>query len=70
MQNFLLRLKNACSMPKRLHFLGFIVSEGTVHMDGNKVAAVLKWPVPQSVKEVQRFLGFSNLGYRRFYSAF
>ena len=35
------------------YFLGFIVSEGTVHMDPDKVVAVLKWPVPQSVKEVQ-----------------
>ena len=26
-------------------FLGFLVSEGTVHMDPDKVVAVLKWPV-------------------------
>ena len=49
--------------------MGFIVSEGTVHMDPNKVAAVLKWPVPQLVKEVQRFLGFGNF-YRRFIQNF
>ena len=50
---------------KTVTFLGFIVSEGMVHMDPNKVTAVLKWRVPQSVKEVQRFLGFANF-YCRF----
>lgn len=46
-------------------FLGFIVSKGSVRMDPDKVVAVRNWPAPQSVKEVQRFLGFANF-YRRF----
>ena len=34
-------------------------------MDDKKVKAVLEWPLPQTVKELQRFLGFANF-YRRF----
>ncbi len=34
-------------------------------MDDKKVQAVLDWPQPQTVKELQRFLGFANF-YRRF----
>ena len=34
-------------------------------MSQSKVDAVLKWPVPQTVKQVQSFLGFANF-YRRF----
>ena len=29
-------------------------------MDPNKVSAVLNWPAPKFVKQIQRFLGFAN----------
>jgi len=34
-------------------------------MNNNKVKAILDWPVPRTVKQVQSFLGFANF-YRRF----
>ncbi len=46
-------------------FLGFIIRPGQVRMDPKKVQAVLDWPVPTSVKEVQRFIGFA-IFYRKF----
>ncbi len=46
-------------------FLEFIIRPGQVRMDPKKVQAVLDWPVPTSVKEVQRFIGFVNF-YRKF----
>ncbi len=46
-------------------FLGYIISQDGVSMDEKKVQAVLDWPQPQTVKELQRFLGFANF-YRRF----
>ncbi len=46
-------------------FLGYIISQEGVAMDENKVRAVLEWPQPHTVKELQRFLGFANF-YRRF----
>ena len=49
----------------QVEYLGLIVSEGEVHMDPLKVAAVKDWPVPKSKVEVQSFLGFVNF-YRCF----
>ncbi|KAL0183738.1 hypothetical protein M9458_019434, partial [Cirrhinus mrigala] len=46
-------------------FLGYVVSSEGVAMDDSKVQAVLRWPQPSTLKELQRFLGFSNF-YRRF----
>uniref|UniRef100_A0A672YRD9 Gypsy retrotransposon integrase-like protein 1 n=1 Tax=Sphaeramia orbicularis TaxID=375764 RepID=A0A672YRD9_9TELE len=50
-------------------FLGFIISEGSVQMDPDKISAVRDWPTPASRKEVQRFLGFANF-YRKFIRGF
>lgn len=46
-------------------FLGLVTSGGEIKMDLSKVKAVTDWPVPENVKQLQRFLGFSNI-YRRF----
>ncbi len=46
-------------------FLGYVISSGGVAMDKRKVRALVNWPRPHSVKELQRFLGFANF-YRRF----
>ncbi len=50
---------------KSVSFLGFIVSAGEIKPDPAKVEAVAKWPVPDTRKALQRFLGFANF-YRRF----
>ncbi|KAG1957249.1 retrotransposable element [Pimephales promelas] len=46
-------------------FLGYIVSSEGIRMDPEKVKAVVDWPIPDSRKALQRFLGFANF-YRRF----
>ncbi|KAG5721949.1 hypothetical protein E4T56_gene18387 [Termitomyces sp. T112] len=46
-------------------YLGVIVTPDGVHMDSTKVNAILNWPSPRNVKEVQSFLGFANF-YRCF----
>jgi len=48
-----------------IEFLGFIISPQCISMDQTKVQAVLDWPAPGNLKELQRFLGFSNF-YRKF----
>lgn len=46
-------------------FLGYVISQEGVAMDDQKVRAVVDWPQPCTVKELQHFLCFANF-YRRF----
>ncbi|KAL0204031.1 hypothetical protein M9458_002049, partial [Cirrhinus mrigala] len=50
-------------------FLGFVISSQGVAMDPQKMEAVRSWPLPTSLKQLQRFLGFANF-YRRFIQGF
>ena len=59
-----------CSFNKtEVEYLGLIISKGELHMDPVKLAAVKQWPQPKTVKDIQKFLGFSNF-YRRFVKAY
>ena len=46
-------------------FLGFIVGVDGVSVDPDKIAAIVDWQQPDTVKGVQSFLGFCNF-YRKF----
>jgi len=48
-----------------MEYLGVIITPEGVRMDPRKVQAILQWPAPRKVKELQSFLGFANF-YRRF----
>ena len=50
---------------KSTTFLGFIVTSEGITMDPSKVQAISEWEPPESVHDVQVFLGFANF-YRRF----
>ena len=50
-------------------FLGVVMEEGKVEMEKDKVERVLKWPTPQYVKDVRKFLGLANY-YRCFMKDF
>ena len=41
-------------------FLGVIIGKDRVKMEKEKVQGVIEWPVPRSVKDVQKFLGLAN----------
>ncbi|CCM07062.1 uncharacterized protein FIBRA_09384 [Fibroporia radiculosa] len=43
-----------------VEFLGFILRPGQIGMAEDKVSAVLNWPKIDSIKALQRFLGFAN----------
>lgn len=50
-----------CEFPQTsISFLGYIISQEEVAMDEKKVRGVLDWPLPQTIKKLQRFLGFAN----------
>ena len=71
LEKFDLYLKpEKCSfMQTSIEYLGVILSEGQVQMDHSKIAGIINWPVPRTVKQVQAFLGFCNF-YRRFIKDF
>ena len=55
-----------CEFHKdQMTFVGYLVSKEGIGMDLAKVSAVLDWPTPKIVKEVQSYLGFANF-YRKF----
>ena len=55
-----------CEFHKeQMTFVGYMVSPSGIGMDPAKVTAILDWPVPRSVKDVQSFPGFANF-YRKF----
>ncbi len=66
MQHQLYAKAEKCEFHQRtISFLGYVISSGGVAMDEQKVRAVVNWPQPTTLKELQRFLGFANF-YRRF----
>ena len=50
-------------------YLGHIFNESGVHMDPEKIRAIVEAPVPKNVKEVQSFIGLANY-YNRFIKNF
>jgi len=54
---------------RKVPFLGVVMGEGKVEMEEKKIGEVLKWPTPQCVRDVRKFLGLVNY-YRRFVKYF
>ncbi|KAJ1043900.1 hypothetical protein NDA10_001892 [Ustilago hordei] len=54
---------------KTVEFLGYIIKPTGIEMDPEKVRTVKEWPMPESIHDIQRFLGFANF-YRRFIAHF
>jgi len=48
----------------KTEFLGFKISPNSISMSQSKVDAILKWPTPKNLKQVQSFLGFANFYWR------
>ena len=54
---------------KEIDFLGLIMGAEEIKIQEEKVAGVLEWSRPKTVKEVQKFLGLANY-YRQFVKDF
>ena len=54
---------------RKVPFLGVVIEEGKVEMEEDKVEGVLKWPMPQCMRDVRKFLGLANY-YRCFVKNF
>ena len=62
-------LKKSVFHVDRVEFLWYIVGKDGVTMSKKKVESILSWKAPQSVKDVQTFIGFAKF-YRRFIENF
>jgi hypothetical protein len=54
---------------RQVEFLGMVISYNQVQMTQDKVKAVLEWPTPKTVKDIQKFHGLANY-YRQFIKGF
>ena len=54
---------------QKVPFLGIVMGEEKVEMEEDKVEGVLKWPMPQCVRDIRKFLGLTNY-YRCFVKNF
>ncbi|KAF8753406.1 hypothetical protein RHS01_07194 [Rhizoctonia solani] len=41
-------------------YIGLVITPDGISMEKDKVQAIMDWPEPQNVKQVQSFLGFAN----------
>ncbi len=48
-----------------MRFLGYIVSHQGIQMEEEQIKDVRDWPEPQSIHDIQVFLGFANF-YQQF----
>jgi len=45
---------------QKVLFLEVVMGEGKVEIEEDKVKGVLKWPTPQCMRDVRKFLGLAN----------
>ena len=45
----------------QIAYLGHVISAQVIATDEGKIEAIMKWPIPKNIMEVQMFLGF--MGY-------
>ena len=48
-----------------IHYLGHVISADGLRMDQDKVDAIVRWPHPKNLEELQIFLGMAGF-YRKF----
>lgn len=63
--NLFVKLEKCQFDVKSTDFLGFIISTNGITMSSERINTIHSWPTPQSLKELQSFLGFCNW-YRKF----
>ena len=64
-----LEVRKCNLFKKSVHYLGHVVSGDGVATDPNKITAVREWAVPQTLRELRSFIGFTSY-YRRYVPSF
>ena len=52
-------------LQTEIHFLGFIITQEGILANPDKVEAIMRFPEPKKIKQLQSFLGLCNF-YRKF----
>jgi len=63
------KLEKCAWKVQKVNFLGVVMGQGKIEMEEDKMAGVLNWPVPKTVRDVGKFLGLANY-YRQFVKDF
>lgn len=63
--NLYCKLSKCAFEVEQVDFLGFLIGEFGIKISPSRIATITEWPVPQSLPQLQQFLGFTNF-YRRF----
>jgi hypothetical protein len=63
--SFYVKLSKYLFCQESVEYLGHIVSSQGVHAVPSKLEAMVKWPIPTTVKHLRGFLGLTGY-YRRF----
>ena len=45
----------------KVNFLEVVIDQGKIEMEEDKVAEVLNWPMPKTVRDVRKFLELANI---------
>ena len=65
-ENNLFTKLSKCEFDKdEVEFIGHVISGTGVSIDFKKIKTIEEWPIPQNVKDIQRFVSLCNY-YRRF----
>ncbi|XP_065368079.1 uncharacterized protein LOC135960632 [Calliphora vicina] len=67
--NLTLNLSKSKFCVTKVKYLGYIIGDGGIVTDPEKVSAIRNWPTPKNIKQVRGFLGLAGW-YRRFIANF
>lgn len=67
--NLTLNIAKSKFCVTRVNYLGYVIGDGGITTDPEKVSAIQNWPVPRNLKQVRGFLGLAGW-YRRFIGNF